>query len=160
MRRLPVYCNPTSGGGAGAQGEVGRALEEAGLAADLRRIDPGDWEEELRRVAAAGEPALGVCGGDGTVSAAAGVLAGTDTALVGFPGGTLNHFAVALGVDTHAAAAEAVAAERYERVDVGEVNDRVFVNGVSIGLYPRSLRIRREWEQTLGCTRKRWSWSC
>jgi diacylglycerol kinase family enzyme len=67
---------------------------------------------------------------------------------------------VALGVDTHAAAAEAVAAERYERVDVGEVNDRVFVNGVSIGLYPRSLRIRREWEQTLGCTRKRWSWSC
>jgi diacylglycerol kinase family enzyme len=83
-----------------------------------------------------------VGGGDGTVSAAAGVLAGTGVPLGVLPLGTLNHFAKDLGLpEGISAAAEAVAAaaagrRRPRAVDVGECNGRVFVNNSLLGAYP------------------------
>ncbi|MCW5736452.1 MAG: diacylglycerol kinase family lipid kinase [Enhydrobacter sp.] len=81
--------------------------------------------------------ALVVAGGDGTISAAAGVLAGTDLPLGILPLGTLNHFAKDLGLplDVDAAAAVIVAGKT-RKVDVAELNGRVFVNNSSVGLYP------------------------
>ncbi|HVH12817.1 MAG TPA: diacylglycerol kinase family protein, partial [Longimicrobium sp.] len=77
-------------------------------------------------------------------------LAGKRTALAVFPAGTLNHFARALGIGDHRAAARALAAREIDGVDVGEVNGRVFVNGVSFGLYPQMLRLRERWEPRIG----------
>lgn len=81
--------------------------------------------------------ALAVAGGDGTISAAAGAFAGTDLPLGILPLGTLNHFAKDLGLplDLDAAAA-VIAAGKTRKVDVAELNGRVFVNNSSVGLYP------------------------
>ena len=78
-----------------------------------------------------------VGGGDGTISAAASALAGTETLLGILPLGTLNHFARDLGIPTELDEAAKLIAERTERrVDVAEMNGRVFINNSAIGLYP------------------------
>jgi diacylglycerol kinase family enzyme len=78
-----------------------------------------------------------VGGGDGTVSAAASALIGTETLLGILPLGTLNHFARDLRIPTKLEDAAKLIAERPERrVDVAEMNGRIFINNSAIGLYP------------------------
>ena len=94
-----------------------------------------------------------VGGGDGTVGSAAGLLAGTDVPLGVLPLGTLNHFAKDLGMPLEVErACAAIAAGRTRRVDVAEVNGRVFVNNSAVGLYPYMVidRERRQDHSGLG----------
>jgi diacylglycerol kinase family enzyme len=87
-------------------------------------------------------------GGDGTVSAVAGVLAGTNAAIGVLPMGTLNHFAKDVGIPQRLeAAVRNIFTGQVTNVDVGEVNGRVFVNNSGIGFYPHFVRQREEQEQ-------------
>jgi diacylglycerol kinase family enzyme len=87
-------------------------------------------------------------GGDGTVNAVAGKLAGTDIVLGVLPMGTLNHFARDVGVPRNLeAAVRNVFAGRVIEVDAGEVNGRIFVNNSGIGFYPHFVRQREELER-------------
>ena len=82
-------------------------------------------------------------GGDGTVSAVAAALAGTSTPLGVLPLGTLNHFAKDAGIPLDLRkAVQTVAARHSKRVDVGRVNDRIFINNSSIGVYPSFVESR------------------
>lgn len=95
-------------------------------------------------------------GGDGTISAIASVLAGTQAVLGVLPLGTLNHFAKDLGIsDDLQEAVHTLAAGREVRVDVGEVNGRVFINNSGLGLYPAIVRLREK-KQEQGAS-KRWA---
>jgi diacylglycerol kinase family enzyme len=81
--------------------------------------------------------AIVVGGGDGSVRTVASVLAGSDIPLGVLPLGTLNHFARDLGISFVAEEAVAVIAAGADRaVDVGEINNTIFINNSSIGLYP------------------------
>ncbi|MEV0588990.1 diacylglycerol kinase family protein [Nonomuraea sp. NPDC050310] len=122
----------------------------------LVRQDGADLLGLLDQAASRGQ-ALGVCGGDGSVNAAAGVALRHGLPLAVFPGGTLNHFARDLGADTFEAVAGAV--ERGEAVPVdvsaAEISgspSRHFVNTFSIGLYPELVRIREKLERRTGKT--------
>lgn len=87
-------------------------------------------------------------GGDGTISAAAGCIAGTDRALGVIPGGTLNHFAKDLGIPSDLVrAASIIRAGNTRRVDVAEVNGRTFLNNSSLGLYVEIVREREKFRQ-------------
>ena len=87
-------------------------------------------------------------GGDGTVNAIAAKLAGTDTALGVLPIGTLNHFAKDVGIPLNLkAAVYNLFSGKIRKVDVGEVNGRVFVNNSGIGFYPHFVRQREELER-------------
>ena len=69
------------------------------------------------------------------------------------PLGTLNHFAKDLGMPLEVErACAAIAARRTRRVDVAEVNGRVFVNNSAVGLYPYMVidRERRQDHSGLG----------
>ena len=90
-------------------------------------------------------------GGDGTVNAVASELVGTDKTLGVLPLGTLNHFAKDLNIplDLEGAARNLVTGEAV-RVDVGEVNGRVFINNSSLGLYPSIVRHREKQQERLG----------
>jgi diacylglycerol kinase family enzyme len=100
------------------------------------------------QLARTGVDAVVAAGGDGTVSAVAAGLASanTDVVLGVIPLGTLNHFAKDLGVPAIDTALDVIAAGNIERVDVGEVNGRVFVNNSSIGLYPEMV-VQRDTDQ-------------
>jgi diacylglycerol kinase family enzyme len=86
-------------------------------------------------------------GGDGTVSGVASELIKTDKSLGVLPLGTLNHFSKDLGIPQDIAQAVRIIAENQVRkIDVGEVNGRIFINNSSIGFYPRIVRKRQKQE--------------
>lgn len=94
---------------------------------------------------------IAVYGGDGTVSAVAQIVAGTAATLVPLPGGTLNHFAKDLGIaqNTETALSNLKNAKT-QTVDIARINDTIFLNNSSIGLYPQSLRTRETLEPKIG----------
>ncbi len=112
------------------------ACEQRGIHATSHLCEGRHLTETARRLAASGVDAVVAAGGDGTVSAVAAGLAGTDVALGVVPLGTLNHFAKDLGLGEVEVALDTIAAGHTEHIDLGEVNGRVFVNNSSIGLYP------------------------
>lgn len=92
---------------------------------------------------------IAAVGGDGTLSSVAAKLVGTKTLFAPLPGGTLNHFTKDLGISQDLA--EAVANLNHKtprKIDVATVNDTVFLNNSSIGLYPSSLQTREELEKS------------
>jgi undecaprenyl-diphosphatase len=89
-------------------------------------------------------------GGDGTVHAVAQVLAGSDGILGVLPGGTFNHFARDLGLRDADVALTTLRAGIATRVDVGRAGARVFVNSMSLGLYPELVRERDRSTGALG----------
>ena len=116
---------------------VAEALKSAGVDAEVELLSGGDCAVRCRAIAERKDDLLIVGGGDGTISAAASALAGTDTRLGIFPLGTLNHFARDLNIPTDLdEAAKLIAGGKDRRVDIGEMNDRVFINNSAIGLYP------------------------
>ena len=93
-------------------------------------------------------------GGDGTISAVASVLAGSEIPLGVLPLGTLNHFAKDLQIPLDLDKAVETIVERHvRRVDVGHLGNRIFVNNASIGIYPNIIEIRERLRQ-LG----HWKW--
>ena len=84
-------------------------------------------------------------GGDGTVNAIASVVVGTDVVLGVLPLGTRNHFAKNLGLPTEIdGALRILAAGKTVSVDVGAVNERIFVNNSGLGLYPDVVHSREQ----------------
>jgi diacylglycerol kinase family enzyme len=106
--------------------------------------------EMAKRAAKSGSQTIVAGGGDGTISAVAAELVGTEKILGVLPFGTLNHFAKDLNIPLDLKeAARAIIAGRVAKVDVGEVNGQIFINNSSLGLYPDVVR-RREQRQRLG----------
>lgn len=122
------------------------------IAADVRFARTGAEVATHAEQALAGKPAFIVAGGgDGTLNTVAAKIAGTHTALGILPLGTFNHFAKDLGIPLELDAAVAIiAAGNTAVVDVGTVNNRIFLNNSSLGLYPRLVRVRERQQQTLG----------
>lgn len=158
MVSVPVLIN--RGGGAASRdpdiGEtVAKALHEAGVDADVELIEGGDCSVRCEAAAKRGDALVIVGGGDGTIGAAASVLAGTKTKLGILPLGTLNHFARDLGIPTELdKAAKLIATGKERRVDVAEMNDRTFINNSAIGLYPLMVLDRDLQRKRLGRSKR------
>ena len=149
--QVVVVMNESSGRAETSPEDVGRALAEAGIQAEVRVCGGDRLSETARAAAAAGVDAVVAAGGDGTVSAVAQALVGGDVPMAVLPLGTLNHFARDLGMPVGLAeASRAIAAARRDQVDVGEVNGRYFVNNSSIGLYPEIVLHRDAEQQRTG----------
>jgi diacylglycerol kinase family enzyme len=126
---------PPTAGGRDARAAIAAACRRHALQAEVRAVEPGGIEAAAR--AALGRyAAVVIAGGDGSVGAAAAAVAGSDTPLGVLPLGTLNHFAFDLGLPADLDAAVGVLAQRHvRRVDVAEVNGRLFVNNSAVGIY-------------------------
>ena len=113
-----------------------------------------------RQVATEGFDLVIAAGGDGTQSAVAGALAGTDTVMGVLPGGTFNYFARDLGVGEEIdAALETLLDGRVDATDVGDINDLIFLNNVSLGAYPQILKTREGIYKRWGRSRIAAYWS-
>jgi diacylglycerol kinase family enzyme len=111
-------------------------LEEAARARGIRcHVLAGDDDPgEVARAAEA--DALGIAGGDGSLAAVAEAALERDLPFVCIPFGTRNHFARDLGLDRDDPIAALAAFDGVERrVDVGRVNEKLFLNNVSLGVY-------------------------
>jgi diacylglycerol kinase family enzyme len=142
--KIPVVLN--RGAGAAEQAEMlTTAFRGEGREIEILECSGEEIGDACRRAAEGPSPLVVAAGGDGTVSAVAGKLAGTRKELAVVPIGTLNHFARDMGIplDPKEAARTSVCGS-VARIDVGEVNGRVFVNNSSLGFYP-SLVYGRDW---------------
>jgi diacylglycerol kinase family enzyme len=137
LKQPVLFVNPRSGDGRAARVGLAAAARERGI--EVVELHPGEDLEQLAEAAVGrGADALAMAGGDGSQAVVATVAAAHDLAYACIPSGTRNHFALDLGVDREdvVGALDALlpgAGERY--VDLGEVNGRVFVNNVSLGIY-------------------------
>lgn len=120
------------------------ALERTGRAAEIRFEEADRLEQHLADAAREGaDRPLLVGGGDGTISMAAGLLAGSDVTLGVLPLGTMNLLARALGTPLALEnATEALARGTPVTIDLGAVNGRVFVHHVSLGLHAKMIVLR------------------
>lgn len=113
------------------------ALDRCGvsLAAAHRVDDAAALRRRIRAELRRGARVVVVGGGDGTISAAAGVLAGTDAALGVLPLGTANDFARTLRIpDDLDRACRVVARGDVRVVDVAFAGGRAFLNAASVGV--------------------------
>jgi diacylglycerol kinase family enzyme len=144
-RRPALFFNPLSGGGKAKRFNLADEARRRGIeAVELRRGD--DLETLVRDAVARGADGLAAAGGDGTQAIVAGIAAELDLPFACIPAGTRNHFALDLGVDRDdvVGALEAFVDGGERRVDLAELNGKVFVNNVSLGLYAEAVQ-RREY---------------
>jgi len=143
---LFVLLNPVSGVASRPQlhDEVKQLFQNARVDAQVRLLAPDQSIAAQARAVLDMQPrAIVAGGGDGTVSAIASVLAGTSTPLGVLPLGTLNHFAKDTGIPLDLPkAVQTVADAHTRRVDLGRVNDCIFINNSSIGVYPSFVEAR------------------
>ena len=139
-----------------AEQKLHDVFAKAGVEAEIRLTEPDGLADALAEGAKApGLDALVAGGGDGTLSCAAGQLAGTDRPLGILPLGTLNHLARDAGIPTELEEAAAVIGAGHVRaIDVAEVNGRVFVNNSSVGLYPHMVRLREAEQERHGRSKR------
>ncbi|WP_333764064.1 bifunctional phosphatase PAP2/diacylglycerol kinase family protein [Streptomyces sp. IBSBF 2390] len=130
-----------------------RALHAALPMAETVECAPEEVRDELEKAAARAR-VLGVCGGDGTVNAAAEVALRHGLPLAVLPGGTLNHFAYDLHVEDERDLARAIRHGEAVRVDAGRFvtsdGEGLFLNTLSLGVYPELVRERERWSHRIG----------
>lgn len=137
---------------------IARVLAEGGRAHRFYRVDdPARLAQVAREAVAAAQADGGVVvatGGDGTINAVAQAVLGSGCAFGVLPQGTFNYFSRAHGIpaDT-AAAARVLLTGRAQPVQVGLVNDRVFLVNASLGLYPKLLEDREAFKRQFGRSR-------
>jgi diacylglycerol kinase family enzyme len=127
-----------------------------GVTVDVRAV-PGDQLTSTARAAATGGQydAIVAGGGDGTLNAVAGGVAGTGAVFGALPLGTHNHFAKDIGVPLDLVeAVTALANGRVTDLPVGEVNGQLFLNFSAIGLHPRVVKHRDA--QRVALDRTKW----
>ncbi|MBM7817606.1 undecaprenyl-diphosphatase [Cellulosimicrobium cellulans] len=155
---LFVVVNPAAGSGRMLKEDPLVALREGLPRAVVHLLSEDD---DLRRLfddaAADGARALGISGGDGTVSTAAAAARAHDLPLAVFPGGTLNHFARAADLTSMGATVAAVRTGSGVTIDVADLEvdgddgpPRTVLNTFSAGVYPELVTEREKHEHRLG----------
>jgi diacylglycerol kinase family enzyme len=133
-----LIVNLKSGGGKAERYDVAARARRRGIEPVVLRS--GDDLLELAESAIArGAQVIGMAGGDGSQALVATVAARHDVAHVCIPAGTRNHFALDLGLDRDdvVGALDAFTDGVERRIDLARVNDRVFVNNASLGVYAK-----------------------
>ncbi|WP_293882847.1 diacylglycerol kinase family protein [Sphingomonas sp.] len=153
--RKPLTVIVNKGGGAASR--AGDALvdqvEAAFAAADcpvtVAAVAGKDIASCVEKAAKSGTVVVG--GGDGTLGSAAALLVDTKTTLGILPLGTRNHLARELGIPMDLPGAARIIADGHKRrIDLSSVNDHIFVNNASIGLYPAMVRAREDLQERHG----------
>jgi diacylglycerol kinase family enzyme len=131
-----LLCNPWSGGGKVERFGLVERAESMGVETIL--LDRDHSLEALARDAVArGADCLGMAGGDGSQALVASIAVEHGLPFVCVSAGTRNHFALDLGLnrDDPRTSLDAFRDAVERRVDYATVNDRFFVNNVSLGVY-------------------------
>jgi YegS/Rv2252/BmrU family lipid kinase len=123
------------------EARLASAFAKHGVDAEIAIVSQHDLQKTAMDAAKRGESgkidAVVAGGGDGSIRVVAGALANTSVPLGVLPLGTLNHFAKDLGIPLDLEeAVETIAKGARRTIDLAAVNDKIFINNSSIGIYP------------------------
>ena len=136
-----LFFNPKSGGGKAERFKLADEARARGIE-PIELGPPWDLEALVRGAIERGADGLAMAGGDGSQAIVAAIAAERQLPYACIPAGTRNHFALDLGVDRDdvVGALDAFVDGGERIVDLAEVNGRVFVNNVSLGVYAESVQ--------------------
>ena len=131
-----LIINPRSGGGKAERFQLEEEARKRGIE-PLLLAPGGDLGQLAERAVYDGADVLGMAGGDGSQALVAAVAMRNDVAHVCIPVGTRNNFARELGLDRAdvVGALDAFTDGVERRIDLACVNEHVYVNNASLGLY-------------------------
>lgn len=135
-RSAVLLINPKSGGGKAERFDLAGEARKRGIRAVV--LERGDDLLELAEQALNdGADVIGMAGGDGSQALVATVAMRHNVPHVCIPAGTRNHFALDLGLDRDdvIGALDAFTDGVERRIDLARVNEHVFVNNASLGVY-------------------------
>ena len=135
-RSAVLLINPKSGGGKAERFDLAGEAGKRGIRAVV--LERGDDLLELAEQALSdGADVIGMAGGDGSQALVATVAMRHNVPHVCIPAGTRNHFALDLGLDRDdvVGALDAFTDGVEQRIDLARVNEHVFVNNASLGVY-------------------------
>ncbi len=166
--RTVLILNPTAGSSSMApqdhqQETVERHEDTIITALRSHEIEPEVWYTTpddpgsglAKRAAAEGVDVVIAAGGDGTIHAVASGLIGTKSTLGIIAMGTMNNLAHSLSIpDTIEGACAIIAKGETKKIDIGNINDHVFLEVAGIGLeavlFPAAEEIKsRGWLSTM-----------
>jgi diacylglycerol kinase family enzyme len=139
--RAVLFYNPKSGGGKAEKFALADEARKRGIEPIELKLGE-DLETLVRGAVERGADGLAMAGGDGSQAIVATVAAEVGLPYACIPAGTRNHFALDLGVDRDdvVGALDAFVDGGERTVDLAEVNGRVFVNNVSLGVYAEAVQ--------------------
>ena len=135
-RSAVLLINPKSGGGKAERFDLAGEAGKRGIRAVV--LERGDDLLKLAEQALSdGADVIGMAGGDGSQALVATVAMRHNVPHVCIPAGTRNHFALDLGLDRDdvIGALDAFTDGVEQRIDLARVNEHVFVNNASLGVY-------------------------
>ncbi len=157
---LFIVLNPKSGshGDEDVRRLIEEALSAAGRTFSLHEHDgTPEFDAKVAGIVKEARARGGIvvaAGGDGTINSVAAATLGSGCTFGVLPLGTFNYFSRAHGIPSDVrAACQLLLARRAYEVQVGMVNDRVFLVNASIGLYPELLEEREAAKARLGRSR-------
>jgi diacylglycerol kinase family enzyme len=136
-----LFLNPKSGGGKAVRAGLAERAREKGI--EVIVVSPDRALAALVDEAVSrGADSLGVAGGDGSLAVVSAAAVTHGLPFVCVPAGTRNHFALDLGIDRHdlVGSLDAFTDGVERRIDIAEVNGRLFLNNVSLGVYGDAVR--------------------
>lgn len=161
-RRGPFFIVINAGSGRqdadAEQAVMSRVFAQAGREFEFLQVDdPAEIQVLARRAVRQAKARGGVvvaAGGDGTINAVANAVLGSGCPFGVLPQGTFNYFgrahAIPQGTEE---AARALVGASVQPVQVGKVNERIFLVNASVGLYPQLLEDREAWKRQFGRSR-------
>lgn len=146
------------------QAIISRVMREAGREYHLRLVEnAGDLADIARNAVAQANQVGGavvVAGGDGTINTVANAVMASACPLGVLPSGTFNYFGRTHGIPENTQdAVQMLLTASPQPVQVGLVNERMFLVNASLGLYPKLLEDREAWKQQMGRSRLVALWS-
>jgi len=137
---------------------IREVLSEAGRTYRLWRVTKSGYLPEVARqaveLARQQKGIVVAAGGDGTINAVANAVLASGCPFGVLPQGTFNYFCRTHGIPLDTAEATRLVLHGVVRpVQVGLVNDRLFLVNASLGLYPKLLENREAHKQKFGRTR-------
>jgi len=144
--RIPIIINTSSGL---ANNEKKQLVQDAFRASlhsiKIFEVNGDEIASTVHKLLHAGYKTIVAAGGDGTVGSIASQLVNSQTKLGVLPMGTMNNFARAIQIPMDLAeAAQIILNNKTRKIDVASVNEKIFVNNSSIGIYPRLVKNREQ----------------
>ncbi|MFD1913019.1 diacylglycerol/lipid kinase family protein [Halodurantibacterium flavum] len=161
-RRISILVNPGSGKRRGAE----KLREVTGAASAHPEVTVRKLErhrplaDQAQSAVAEGYDIVAAAGGDGTICGIAAALAKSGQVMGVLPLGTFNYFARSLDIPQELGPAlDLLRTGEARPINVGSVNDRLFLNNASLGAYPSILKSREEIYSRWGRSRVAAYWS-
>lgn len=161
LRPLSIIYNQKSGFHAAQQDEVYERLMTFwtlhGFEIQVFELNQKvDFDEMMKSVLSRHQQAdlrgvVVAAGGDGTLNAVAKRLMHTNIPMGVIPLGTFNYVARVLDIPIDVfSAAEVIATGKFREVHVATINDQIYLNNASLGLYPLFIKKRELYNQHFG----------